>query len=751
MKRDVSTGSLPSGNTDHLSLAITLALDDGDPGQCGTAATLSVDVGDRINVCYTVTNHSGAALEYQSLSDSLGGSLFRYDQEALPDGASLQFNRVFTAGSLDSGTFTATWTSQDQMPGYQIDDTGPSKFVDISATGTALHLDDDGQADVTVPFQFTFYDMATDQLTIGNNGGIVVGAPGSTVTWFNTELPAELATGIASPAMLPLWDDFFASTTGHDVYYAVLGDAPNRTFAVEYGNQLHYSGPPDNTDGATFEVLINEGTGTFSFEYNDVEYTAYEPQQDNDPTNCTGGVCATVGIQRDGELANQYSYDAAALHDGQSIMWQPNVIQHILTANASATLDVGAPSLALDTTSFSVHVGPGAQTTAPLTIENAGTRDLSWSIDEAPGSHAADAHFPRIPYRAPALAVDGRHRPSTDRAPIRPTKAKGAPPTTSANAVHDAAVPAYGVGLDGKYYAMDASNPSSLSPVSSLGGDYYGGSFANNDFSKEYLVGFSTGGFASIDTQTGDLTVINPAPAPAPNLNCAALRWDASSATMYGACGDATAAVYYLYTVDVSSGVFSEVAEIDNVVLASIAFDASGNMYGLDLGGEQLLAIDKTTGVAQAIGPLGFDANYAQDMDFDPSTGVLWYAGYDKYGLGAMYTLDTTNGHAALVGPFPQGTEIAAFSVAVPSEGCASPEDVPWLSVSPASGTTSAGEDSVATVAFDATNLASGVYQANVCVHSNDAHHLLVGVPITLTVGDGGDTIFDDGFDGASP
>lgn len=171
-------------------------------------------------------------------------------------------------------------------------------------------------------------------------------------------------------------------------------------------------------------------------------------------------------------------------------------------------------------------------------------------------------------------------------------------------------------------------------------------------------------------------------------------------------------------------------------------------MYGLDITGDQLLAIDKTSGAFQAIGPIGFNANYAQDIDFDPSTGVLWYAGYDGNALGVMYTLDTSTGLATEVAPFPNGTEISAFSIAVPSRGCAAPEDVPWLSVAPASGTTAGGASTATTVTFNATSLTHGVYDAHLCVHSNDASNRLIAVPVELTVG-GGDTIFKDGFDGS--
>ncbi len=71
---------------------------------------------------------------------------------------------------------------------------------------------------------------------------------------------------------------------------------------------------------------------------------------------------------------------------------------------------------------------------------------------------------------------------------------------------------------------------------------------------------------------------------------------------------------------------------------------------------------------------------------------------------------------------------------------CSNPADVPWLSVSPASGTTTAGASTPVTVTFDSTGLAAGAYGANLCITSNDPDPGpgngtdLVVVPVSLTV-----------------
>jgi hypothetical protein len=66
--------------------------------------------------------------------------------------------------------------------------------------------------------------------------------------------------------------------------------------------------------------------------------------------------------------------------------------------------------------------------------------------------------------------------------------------------------------------------------------------------------------------------------------------------------------------------------------------------------------------------------------------------------------------------------------------GCDAAADLPWLRVSPASGTTEPGQASHATVDFEVTGLATGEHAAVLCVRSDDPANPVVPVPVTLTV-----------------
>jgi choice-of-anchor B domain-containing protein len=65
---------------------------------------------------------------------------------------------------------------------------------------------------------------------------------------------------------------------------------------------------------------------------------------------------------------------------------------------------------------------------------------------------------------------------------------------------------------------------------------------------------------------------------------------------------------------------------------------------------------------------------------------------------------------------------------------CTSPSDIPWLTVSPTSGTTLENSSTLVNVIFDSTGLIPGEYTASLCIQSNAATMPQVQVPVTLTV-----------------
>src|SRR5699024_5400048 len=231
-------------------------------------------------------------------------------------------------------------------------------------------------------------------------------------------------------------------------------------------------------------------------------------------------------------------------------------------------------------------------------------------------------------------------------------------------------VPAYSTtGWNSPGYALlDALVPGTLDIINvDQPENVYAATFVDNDFSKHYMVA-SDGGdlakhtFGTTDTATGEFTDLGTLSGDLAD-NWSSLSWDHQTDTLYAA-GSTPGGDNMLYTIDPGTFESTSVGVIDgaglnpSATVIAIAISPEGLMYGIDIVDDVLLAIDKTTAEATVIGPLGFDANFAQDMDFDPSDGTLYWAGYFGGGDSQMLTVDLETGAATSLGAVEDGAEL---------------------------------------------------------------------------------------------
>jgi hypothetical protein len=739
----VASASNPDG--DGIALAVTLGTDVSE-GACGTDATLQVTAGDQINYCYVVTNHSAATLTYHTLSDDVYGPIFTAVPVTLAPGASYQYNRVVVATT--SQTPTATWTAYDEHPDYIYSENTPGgdaifsdgfdgagaqyNFIDVTATGTNLMLNDDDYIVTGIGFPFTFYGRTSDQITISNNGGMLFDQAAGTHGRIGYLSPANrvLPDRMIGPAILPFWEDLqqdYIDGVGN-VFVQTIGNAPNRRFVIEWYNL------PVNVIGGglqvTFEAILSEGSNDIQFLYADT---------DCGQTLCNDGASATIGLNSDGVHAIPYSFEQAAVSEGKVILFHPTDPLTYATTQ-QVTLDVGAPIIGVDPTSFDKTLPAGTSTTDILTIANTGNRDLTWNIGEV----AARAHFP--PVSRFALPMGDPANTRIGPAPLA-SSAKSIAPRASAPL--GIGVPAFAAEVvNSSLVSMDATDPGAASTVASLNGlNFLSGDFAGEDFSTLYAIDFRSFCLYKIDTATGALTLVYitvpPDGAGADAWN--GMSWDPSTNTMFAVTSSGRTPTSYLSKIDLATaettlvGTITGVGDpVDGTVIIDIAVDANGLMYGVDIVTDTLVAIDKTTGEASTIGSIGFDANFSEGLDFDDTTGTLYFAAYNNNdGMAEMYTLDTTTGQGtpiAPIGPEPATSQYGAFGIARLAGICAYPNDVPWLSFSDSRGSTQPGATTPITVTFDATALPAGSYSADICVGNNDLTNKRLAVPVSLTV-----------------
>lgn len=153
---------------------------------------------------------------------------------------------------------------------------------------TALRVDD-GYVQVALPFTFNFNDQARSTVYISTNGYLSFSGDALTA-FYNVAIPN---LNPPNEYVAPFWSDLNPSAGGA-IYYATLGQQPNRRFVVEWNGVPRYW-----NDGAlTFQAILEEGSNEIIFQYNTLL-----------GTNASGGL-ATVGIEYAGGRAGvQYSYN----------------------------------------------------------------------------------------------------------------------------------------------------------------------------------------------------------------------------------------------------------------------------------------------------------------------------------------------------------------------------------------------------------------------------------------------------------
>jgi hypothetical protein len=198
--------------------------------------------------------------------------------------------------------------------------------------------------------------------------------------------------------------------------------------------------------------------------------------------------------------------------------------------------------------------------------------------------------------------------------------------------------------------------------------------FANNDFSKLYCFDFSIPGvFSSVDTTTCAQTILGVG---SNFQNFSGMAWDFTTGTMYGSTTDVNTS--NLYTINLANGATTLVGNMTNSPAnIAIGIDQSGNLYGYDIVLDSLFSYNKANGAGTLIGSIGFDANFAQGMDFDHSDNTCYIFAFNAGTFQAeLRTCDVTTGSTSLVGVIGQNTpgglqEWTGPGILVADGGCA--------------------------------------------------------------------------------
>ena len=223
----------------------------------------------------------------------------------------------------------------------------------------------------------------------------------------------------------------------------------------------------------------------------------------------------------------------------------------------------------------------------------------------------------------------------------------------------------------------DITNPSDTTEIGDLvARNIFAGAFIGNDFSRQYAIDDCCGNFLTIDTATG-LPSINLGRVqrdPSQLARFWGMTWDSTTGNLYTVVSNTFSIFantrFFLVRLDrgheVVAVVIGELPSIaQGVAMFGIAVDSIGRMFGIDVLGDRLFAIDKNTAQISPIGPLGFSANGALGFDFDDATGTLYLTTInDASSTSSLYTVNTLTGQATIVGPLVNGNQHAALAIA---------------------------------------------------------------------------------------
>ena len=316
------------------------------------ADTISATAGNPVTL-EALSINCALAVGPISVTVSPGGQTVTLaDDGVAPDQAAGDglFTAQWTPPSTGSYVLAFPWGDAVQVEvlssNYSFQSVNPA-YVNIA--GTNLNLGDDSVAAVTSPFPIAFAGGTFTQVFISSNG--TVSFTDAFSDYHVGPLPPQIFPPFAVPPpvtlVAPFWQDLFPVKGGaQNVFWAVVGSAPNRQFVVEWRDVRSFPCRSDASATVRFQVVFFEGKGDVQFNYADTIFGGNCTAQDN-------GAAATVGLQESLTTAQTFSFREAAVWSGTSILWTipasppaPNPLP-VVTSVSPLSAVIGGPGFTL--------------------------------------------------------------------------------------------------------------------------------------------------------------------------------------------------------------------------------------------------------------------------------------------------------------------------------------------------------------------------------------------------------------------
>lgn len=343
-------------------------------------------------------------------------TLVLYDDGLHQDGAAGDGNYANTWTPSTIGSVTLTATATQSVYGTQtVSVTGTLgehimyyhestayNWIDAMA-GTAYSLSDDSGVTIPMGFNFEFYGLPQNTVTISSNGFLTFGS--SYYNYSNTSLPT---TALPNNIIAPFWDDLNPGVGG-TIYSLLEGTAPDRRLTIAWVGVPHYG-----LGGAiTFEATLYEGSNEIIFQYQDMsfEYPGYDY-----------GGSATIGLENpDGTDAMLYSYNQAIIQDQTAIRFYHGPYNHAPVADAGGPYEgivnqaisfdgTGSSDQEQDPLTYTWNFGDGTTGSGPTPTHvytSKGTFTASLVVNDGIRDSLAATATVLVPNHAPVVDAGG--------------------------------------------------------------------------------------------------------------------------------------------------------------------------------------------------------------------------------------------------------------------------------------------------------------------------------------------------------
>ena len=171
-------------------------------------------------------------------------------------------------------------------------------------------------------------------------------------------------------------------------------------------------------------------------------------------------------------------------------------------------------------------------------------------------------------------------------------------------------------------------------------------------------VDLTANALATFDPDTGSAT----STVAITNADITSIAFDVVTGTLFGNDTLSFGSSRNLYMIDTMTGAATLIGDIGYDNVFALAFDQSGNLFGVDQSTDGFISIDTSTGAGGLITTGLFSGAF--DMASDPDSGTMFLT--NAFGQ-ELHTIDTATGLTTLVGPYNQSSNIAglAFGAAV--------------------------------------------------------------------------------------